>query len=157
MIRQPPRSTLFPSTTLFRSGGLWAIGRRARSQGWFWRGPCPHTTKAVWPRCFCGQVLCESFSVARRTDTGGNGAWISGRRGRCRAGCPRQSHGRFRNLLALLRERGERGGGGCYRPCCEPDNEKDAGSRESITRDCPPGERGHGRRLGATSCPSGCG
>src|SRR3712207_8263020 len=34
MIRRPPRSTLFPYTTLFRSGKLWAVvmkisGRRA--------------------------------------------------------------------------------------------------------------------------------
>src|SRR5256885_11341028 len=28
MIRRPPRSTLFPYTTLFRSGGAWQTGQR---------------------------------------------------------------------------------------------------------------------------------
>src|SRR5215471_9242315 len=35
MIRRPPRSTLFPYTTLFRSGGPgghWVLGRRGRAQ-----------------------------------------------------------------------------------------------------------------------------
>src|SRR2546422_2480689 len=38
MIRRPPRSTLFPYTTLFRSSGLWTIGTLGqRSRGT--RGP----------------------------------------------------------------------------------------------------------------------
>src|SRR3712207_8922696 len=44
MIRRPPRSTLFPYTTLFRSAGLWIqdwTGARATSVGkqvwWNWR------------------------------------------------------------------------------------------------------------------------
>src|SRR3712207_7280436 len=30
MIRRPPRSTLFPYTTLFRSVGVWIVGARVR-------------------------------------------------------------------------------------------------------------------------------
>src|SRR3989442_9310709 len=33
MIRRPPRSTLFPYTTLFRSGDPGKAGRRSRSRG----------------------------------------------------------------------------------------------------------------------------
>src|SRR5258707_10414754 len=33
MIRRPPRSTLFPYTTLFRSGGAGATGRLGRTRG----------------------------------------------------------------------------------------------------------------------------
>src|SRR5258708_26440051 len=33
MIRRPPRSTLFPYTTLFRSGGAGRTGGGARAQG----------------------------------------------------------------------------------------------------------------------------
>src|SRR3712207_7628880 len=33
MIRRPPRSTLFPYTTLFRSVGVWAYTRRATAPG----------------------------------------------------------------------------------------------------------------------------
>src|SRR2546430_10475711 len=42
MIRRPPRSTLFPYTTLFRSGGLW--------HGANW-------TFVVWG-CYHGAILC---------------------------------------------------------------------------------------------------
>src|SRR3712207_7709429 len=45
MIRRPPRSTLFPYTTLFRSAGPW---RRAGSRGGtaasLWTGPFQHVT-----------------------------------------------------------------------------------------------------------------
>src|SRR3712207_7912190 len=38
MIRRPPRSTLFPYTTLFRSTGLWAFGFKTRSkEPYFWQ------------------------------------------------------------------------------------------------------------------------
>src|SRR5256885_8093881 len=36
MIRRPPRSTLFPYTTLFRSSGLWGRGGAAFSTGLKW-------------------------------------------------------------------------------------------------------------------------
>src|SRR3712207_7422342 len=48
MIRRPPRSTLFPYTTLFRSG-------RAA-------GPCPHGD----PRRACWRAACRARSGARR-------------------------------------------------------------------------------------------
>src|SRR5215472_18118293 len=38
MIRRPPRSTLFPYTTLFRSG-------------WSWRRACPRRPAGPGPRC----------------------------------------------------------------------------------------------------------
>src|SRR5437899_5411959 len=38
MIRRPPRSTLFPYTTLFRSSGLRSRGRRGRSRPHALRG-----------------------------------------------------------------------------------------------------------------------
>src|SRR4030095_17150486 len=34
MIRRPPRSTLFPYTTLFRSGGLRGLALRPRGRSW---------------------------------------------------------------------------------------------------------------------------
>src|SRR2546428_7203438 len=33
MIRRPPRSTLFPYTTLFRSQAAWALAQRGRVEG----------------------------------------------------------------------------------------------------------------------------
>src|SRR3712207_8613000 len=36
MIRRPPRSTLFPSTTLFRSQAKQRDASTARSASWFW-------------------------------------------------------------------------------------------------------------------------
>src|SRR5690348_17439381 len=49
MIRRPPRSTLFPYTTLFRSGRARAAGRRTA-----WRAPAPARRGAPalrGPRC----------------------------------------------------------------------------------------------------------
>src|SRR3712207_6055432 len=37
MIRRPPRSTLFPYTTLFRSDGLWRLRARVADKAWFMR------------------------------------------------------------------------------------------------------------------------
>src|SRR5256884_5252427 len=50
MIRRPPRSTLFPYTTLFRSGRTPPAYRRAITQGQGWYGfglDVPETTKSV--------------------------------------------------------------------------------------------------------------
>src|SRR5688572_31403999 len=41
MIRRPPRSTLFPYTTLFRSGPVWAAGRLA------WSHPYPPAARVA--------------------------------------------------------------------------------------------------------------
>src|SRR5256885_15420616 len=67
MIRRPPRSTLFPYTTLFRSG-LWAVGKR--------RGEAlPHMRqrdailRALWAGdagLHPGQVELEQLAEARR-------------------------------------------------------------------------------------------
>src|SRR6266536_4487974 len=43
MIRRPPRSTLFPYTTLFRSPGRSAPGRRASAHA------CPNSTRRCAP------------------------------------------------------------------------------------------------------------
>src|SRR6266699_4324560 len=45
MIRRPPRSTLFPYTTLFRSRGAWTPGRRSRRSGP--PGPRPRDRKST--------------------------------------------------------------------------------------------------------------
>src|SRR3712207_8363787 len=42
MIRRPPRSTLFPYTTRFRSGGRWAAPRCVRSTSHFPKAPVAH-------------------------------------------------------------------------------------------------------------------
>src|SRR2546422_4917122 len=48
MIRRPPRSTLFPYTTLFRSGP-WCENRRShRQNGWGQALDCP---PGSWRRC----------------------------------------------------------------------------------------------------------
>src|SRR5258708_20663630 len=53
MIRRPPRSTLFPYTTLFRSSMPWACApwpcaRRRPGNAW-WR----HPTRQRRPTCWC--------------------------------------------------------------------------------------------------------
>src|SRR3712207_8874153 len=51
MIRRPPRSTLFPYTTLFRSGALRSICGRVRSISWSYFTPEGHAvTHAMQPR-----------------------------------------------------------------------------------------------------------
>src|SRR5438552_13965974 len=47
MIRRPPRSTLFPYTTLFRSS--WKRLPPRRSSAWWW------SARAGAPRCRCSQ------------------------------------------------------------------------------------------------------
>src|SRR5260370_27767616 len=49
MIRRPPRSTLFPYTTLFRSCSAWAAARTQRTYGWrSVRGPIQECGSRVW-------------------------------------------------------------------------------------------------------------
>src|SRR3712207_7210053 len=54
MIRRPPRSTLFPYTTLFRSGGTETISaacRKKRNKPWYGpKRPCATTSVPVPPR-----------------------------------------------------------------------------------------------------------
>src|SRR3712207_8391748 len=47
MIRRPPRSTLFPYTTLFRSGVLRSVTNVTRSYGSRSRGRTPGTTPSM--------------------------------------------------------------------------------------------------------------
>src|SRR5256885_6931052 len=60
MIRRPPRSTLFPYTTLFRSWYCWLRGCTPRNVGWImnWEtyGPwtLPSPTKTCPRNRFCG-------------------------------------------------------------------------------------------------------
>src|SRR2546426_9105298 len=62
MIRRPPRSTLFPYTTLFRSAGLGGVRGRCR--------PLP-TRRPALPRCRrarapeCGDVVCARRVLLR--------------------------------------------------------------------------------------------
>src|SRR5256885_11641834 len=45
MIRRPPRSTLFPYTTLFRSVGCDSISPNSRPKAW-----CDASVRWCWPR-----------------------------------------------------------------------------------------------------------
>src|SRR3712207_7076462 len=51
MIRRPPRSTLFPYTTLFRSCCCAQAGARARGCWWRARGSGPTWCSPPWRRC----------------------------------------------------------------------------------------------------------
>src|SRR3712207_7950277 len=55
MIRRPPRSTLFPYTTLFRSG---LVGARSTDGGATWSAPIP----------IPGTTLCSGGEFQRATD-----------------------------------------------------------------------------------------
>src|SRR5437762_1520133 len=59
MIRRPPRSTLFPYTTLFRSGYRWRLLRDGRR----WRSPS--FSIASWP-CYYSTVDIFTFYVPHR-------------------------------------------------------------------------------------------
>src|SRR2546425_8696772 len=62
MIRRPPRSTLFPYTTLFRSPAPRGVTRSRRP-----RGPCPTTTRRRRSRrCISGPPQ-PPFVSSRRT------------------------------------------------------------------------------------------
>src|SRR2546422_8872861 len=86
MIRRPPRSTLFPYTTLFRSGGSGRNGARARSE-------LLHHLR-LWTR--------ESGRRSEREGRGRRGADDDGARGRT---------GAIRGAPSDAARRG-RGGGG---------------------------------------------
>src|SRR2546425_5455420 len=53
MIRRPPRSTLFPYTTLFRSPGLRRAREELRPQGAVPSGTCP------WPGCARADTVAD--------------------------------------------------------------------------------------------------
>src|SRR5262245_63754685 len=65
MIRRPPRSTLFPYTTLFRSGGRGRSpsphgpGRRGRTGGAGWRRSEEHTSELQSLRHLVCRLLLE--------------------------------------------------------------------------------------------------
>src|SRR5690349_23619287 len=62
MIRRPPRSTLFPYTTLFRSRPLRAIGTRAR------RKPGTRARSAPGTRDLCGRSEEHTSELQSRRD-----------------------------------------------------------------------------------------
>src|SRR5688572_30899124 len=71
MIRRPPRSTLFPYTTLFRSAPLWVVlshNHITLLGGHPWLAPpatrCPDVRSA--PHCRCG---CRSRNLRDRKST----------------------------------------------------------------------------------------
>src|SRR3712207_7772815 len=59
MIRRPPRSTLFPYTTLFRSGAHLASPRRSGP-----RPPPPHSSRTATHH------RCVRFAASHHRDTG---------------------------------------------------------------------------------------
>src|SRR6266516_7017029 len=64
MIRRPPRSTLFPYTTLFRSPGPRSAARSARSEAPAQRQTCPgrseeHTSELQSPYDLVCRILLE--------------------------------------------------------------------------------------------------
>src|SRR3712207_8598371 len=66
MIRRPPRSTLFPYTTLFRSYPR-LLGRRRRMASTTARAALAATsarTAGSWPR-ECEAWVCEAFRIRR--------------------------------------------------------------------------------------------
>src|SRR3712207_8549331 len=70
MIRRPPRSTLFPYTTLFRSGGrpVGADGRRPPRPPAQHQGPL-RSRRRVCARTVRWRHLVEPLAVATETDT----------------------------------------------------------------------------------------
>src|SRR3712207_8259875 len=73
MIRRPPRSTLFPYTTLFRSGSSALIGGDRALEGGCWRGP-------LGPRHLFGPCKLCPFNGRRRSRMlGGQRVWRIGR------------------------------------------------------------------------------
>src|SRR4029453_19399870 len=87
MIRRPPRSTLFPYTTLFRSSSGRIVACKERSQSDIWKFPVSgsadeNTRQAVRITKQTGQVQVPSVSPDGRemvyiSDNGGHGnLWI---------------------------------------------------------------------------------
>src|SRR3712207_4926266 len=72
MIRRPPRSTLFPYTTLFRSAGLMTIKTISR-RNWPEGDPLEGQRRATWYEPFEEQEYIDaavSFALAREEVTG---------------------------------------------------------------------------------------
>src|SRR5574340_1466974 len=62
MIRRPPRSTLFPYTTLFRSAQCWknvGIAGSSESQSLCWRRSEEHTSELQSPKDLVCRLLLE--------------------------------------------------------------------------------------------------
>src|SRR5256884_3512861 len=69
MIRRPPRSTLFPYTTLFRSGAARAVGVRRvlgrRPRGPVAEGPLPARDRAVGIAALVAEAAGEPGAAGR--------------------------------------------------------------------------------------------
>src|SRR3712207_7818810 len=65
MIRRPPRSTLFPYTTLFRSVVFVSVPDGYRAVGPFWRSVADSTTALAFPLAPSPRVREFSFAHAR--------------------------------------------------------------------------------------------
>src|SRR5438874_4383702 len=88
MIRRPPRSTLFPYTTLFRSRSPWA--RRARDPGLreereFRSRSEEHTSELQSRRDLVCRLLLEKKKTRQCSAHVPITAFYSGRRGDCRS------------------------------------------------------------------------
>src|SRR6266850_3387239 len=59
MIRRPPRSTLFPYTTLFRSGGPWACSAGGDGRTRPWSRSEEHTSELQSPCNLVCRLLLE--------------------------------------------------------------------------------------------------
>src|SRR5438270_10467912 len=74
MIRRPPRSTLFPYTTLFRSKRLVLSARSAFTTGsraakaTFRTKPSAHTRPAAATSILCHEISAEDFSLLRHPE-----------------------------------------------------------------------------------------
>src|SRR2546430_16320249 len=62
MIRRPPRSTLFPYTTLFRSGGNWAYNELGWGGYWAW-DPVENVALMPW---LTGTAFLHSILIQQR-------------------------------------------------------------------------------------------
>src|SRR2546422_5484099 len=69
MIRRPPRSTLFPSTTLSRSGGARREGRKPRSRESALREPLRRPVRGAGPEAELGRPpVGPRVEAARRLE-----------------------------------------------------------------------------------------
>src|SRR3712207_8034455 len=68
MLRRPPRSTLFPYTTLFRSSGgvSWKVATAATAPTTVTQ-PKRRTASASWLPAICRRCGCQSMAEPRRT------------------------------------------------------------------------------------------
>src|SRR3712207_7152571 len=77
MIRRPPRSTLFPSTTLFRSLG---VAARFRAQGELFRLGVPLPAEAAAGEAYFYPLTDGAIDYAAEQKVGRNGNWLVDRK-----------------------------------------------------------------------------